>query len=446
MARVSRRSVLQAGFVGMTLPLVGCGVMGEQRFDVIVIGAGISGLAAAATLAEAGARVVVLEASSRLGGRIRTDRAWGMPLELGAQWIHGREGNIAVEPARKAGCDPSESEDAGHWWRRGGVADLMLNDRDWDDEYLYDRTPGTSLAEAKLLYETKIKVVEGYFPMMAAVHRSQEVYEYGAELDELDSKFYDFGEEVQGNDLVLRGGYDLLPRLYADRAKRAGAKVILESRVTAIRKEERGLVVLSKGQELSAPHVICTLPLGVLQSGKVEFDPGLMSAPAQQAIQALGMGLLDKVWLRWETPLPMEPGWHSSQDIGAHDPGAEFLFAPDLTGNQVALAFNAGKAARSLVGKSSAEKVAGVMKSLRVMFPNLPEPTDATCTDWLSDPFTLGGYSYYKVGSTPEDRRALAERQSSGLIFAGEHTDVDYPSTVHGALTSGLRAAEIALK
>lgn len=369
-----------------------------------------------------------------------------MPLELGAQWIHGPEGNIAVEPARKAGCDPSESEDAGHWWRRGGAPDPMLNDRDWDREHPYDRTPGMSLAEAKLLHETKIKVEEGYFPMMAAVHRSQEVYEYGAELDELDSKFYDFGEEVKGDDLVLRGGYDLLPRLYADRAKRAGAEVNLDSPVTAIRKGGRGLLVISKGQELSAPHVICTLPLGVLQSGKVEFDPGLMGAPAQHAIRALGMGLLDKVWLRWETPLPMEPGWHSSQDIGAHDPGAEFFFAPDLTGNQVALAFNAGKAARSLVGKSSAEKVVGVMKSLRVMFPSLPDPSDAICTDWLSDPFTLGGYSYYKVGSTPDDREALAERQSSGLIFAGEHTDVDYPSTVHGALASGLRAAEMAMK
>ena len=74
----------------------------ERNADVLVIGAGIAGLRAAEVLVANGRRVIVLEARDRLGGRIYTDRSWGVPVELGASWIHGVENNpIAALAAAK---------------------------------------------------------------------------------------------------------------------------------------------------------------------------------------------------------------------------------------------------------------------------------------------------------------------------------------------------------
>src|SRR5690606_13784393 len=79
-----------------------------EHFDVIVVGAGVAGLAAARDLTDAGKRVVVLEARDRIGGRLHTERESGRITDLGASWIHGIENSPVYEATNSFGMRPVE--------------------------------------------------------------------------------------------------------------------------------------------------------------------------------------------------------------------------------------------------------------------------------------------------------------------------------------------------
>ena len=102
-----------------------------------------------------------------------------------------------------------------------------------------------------------------------------------------------------------------------------------------------------------------------------------------------------------------------------------------------------GARAFSMEKLSDDEMVAEALASLRIMFgeDNVPEPTKAVVTRWGLDEFALGGYSFQKLGSTPKNRKDLEKNVKGQLWFAGEATHSLYPSTTHGALLSGEKAA-----
>jgi len=82
------------------------------------------------------------------------------------------------------------------------------------------------------------------------------------------------------------------------------------------------------------------------------------------------------------------------------------------------------------------------MQELRTIYgPSVPDPLDARSSSWGTDPFSLGAYSGWVVGSSPDDNRAFQTPLADRLFFAGEHTSHDYPSTTHGAWLSGERVA-----
>ena len=111
---IGRRRFLELGSLSLAGLVVGCsddpapaGSANDEREgaagqSVVVVGAGVSGLAAARTLADAGIEVVVLEAGPRTGGRVRTDRSLAAPFDVGASWIHGTRGNPVTELAEDA--------------------------------------------------------------------------------------------------------------------------------------------------------------------------------------------------------------------------------------------------------------------------------------------------------------------------------------------------------
>ncbi|MBF4606600.1 flavin monoamine oxidase family protein [Curtobacterium sp. VKM Ac-1393] len=420
--------------------------------DVVVVGAGVSGLAAARALALGGQRVVVLEARDRIGGRTWTDSALGVPVDLGASWIHGIDGNPLWALAPRFGIETVEFTVGSFqfdgrpiaWHGPSGaplseasasafVADLHTVDAALDTVVAHAPPPSTYAAAVdtvlrSLLWQgDRAARVREYM-----AHRSEDLC--GAPVTVLDARGLE-EEHVPGDEVVFPGGYAQYAHALA-----VGLDVRLSSVVATVRSSSSGVVVgLADGTTVSAAEVVVTVPLGVLQAGDVTFDPPLAEA-VTDAMGRLGMGAYDKVFLRFperfwgESWVVRQQGsagvdWHSWYDMSR------------VTGAPVLAALVGGTGARRLETLPDAMIVEEGVGGLRRMFgAAVPEPEAFRITRWADDPFSRGSYSYLHVGASPDDHDLLGT-VSGRVQLAGEATWGDDPATVHGALLSGLRAA-----
>lgn len=183
-----------------------------------------------------------------------------------------------------------------------------------------------------------------------------------------------------------------------------------------------------------------TVPLGVLKHQVIEFAPCLPERH-DQAIDRLGMGVLSKTFLRFEKPFwPVGVDWQ--EYLGPHHGAWAEWFSMAKADTPVLLCFHGGDRAREIEHAHPDDVQHDAMHVLRTMFGRrIPDPLDVRTTRWSRDPFAHGSYSTNAVGSTRADRKALGRPVGERLFFAGEATEPDYSSTVHGAYRSGLRAA-----
>ncbi len=420
--------------------------------DVVVVGAGVSGLAAARALAQGGRRVVVLEARERIGGRTWTDDALGVPVDLGASWIHGVDGNPLWALAPAFGIDTVEFTVGSFqydgrpvgWHAPSGrrltdaeaaafVADLHALDAALPGVVGQAPPPSTyAVAVNTVLRDLRIEGDRAARVREYTAHRSEDLC--GAPVTVLDAHGLD-EEHVPGDEVVFPGGYGQYARALAD-----GLDVRLGSVVRAVRQSAEGVAVeLVDGAVVTAAEVVVTVPLGVLQAGAVTFEPPL-EPDVLDAMGRLGMGVYDKVFLRFPERFwgddwvvrqqgPAGVDWHSWYDMSR------------VTGEPVLAALLGGAGARRIESLPDAIIVDEGLTALRRMFgPSVPEPESVRITRWAADPFALGSYSFLRVGAAPDDHDRLGAR-CGRVQLAGEATWGDDPATVHGALLSGLRAA-----
>jgi|SRR5579862_403878 len=430
--------------------------------DVIVVGAGAAGLAAAAKLGHAGLAVLILEARNRLGGRMFTKHnpALPYPIELGAEFIHGMPPEIwqplqqakvkIIEVSGQSWCVENGRICACDFFDEVDEILKKMDDRSPDESFLafLNRCCPKASDAAK---QRTLGYVVGFNaadPALVGVHWLLQ----GMRAE----------ESIEG-DRAFRaeGGYAQLVEILR-RQLSPSVSVKTETLVNSIRWRhgEAELTAKSKegGMTFKSGRILITVPLGVLkakagQVGAIEFSPALPSSKID-ALNRVEMGKVTRVILRfrerfWETISPPDHPRKTLSDMS-------FLFSKDdwfptwWTTMPDKLPLITGWAPfHSAERFSDRDQDFVVERSLqtlaRLLGMNKQALQDyfeaAYFHDWQKDPFSRGAYSYGKVGADAA-QHALAEPVAHTLFFAGEATDVTGNNgTVHGAIASGYRAA-----
>lgn len=428
-----------------------------DRPDVIVIGAGAAGLAAAAALVRRGHSVLVLEARDRIGGRIctRIEPDLSVPLELGAEFIHGEAPETSAL-LREAGAMSLDTTGE-HWSLIDGrlrrrtesllgqvrcVFDAagVLSKPDVSLEDFLSRGAGSDLSdEARALARSFVSGFDAADPRLVSLHSIAQEWRSGGMLSSQSRP---------------DGGYRTVLRALSAALDRAHAQVRLRTVVTAIRWNDSSVDIeaesLGRAFTVSARKVILTVPLGVLKAqtpavGAIRFTPPIDSK--QAALKRLLSGPVLKVMLRFRLPFweQLAGGCYADASF-FHAPGKSFptlwtmlpARAPLLT------AWVGGPDAGRLCELRDEQIIRQAADCAGTILCGADVQTDletAHVHNWSRDPFARGAYSYVAAGGL-NAREMLATPLAGTLFFAGEATDTTgEAATVTGALRSGARAA-----
>ena len=417
--------------------------------SVIVVGAGVAGLVAAKSLAHQGARVTLLEAKNRYGGRVYTDNSLGAPFEVGAGWIHGpsRE-NPIKKLANIVGAKTFVTEDDSFVvFDQEGYAlsddEFAEIDSEWEEilSVINDElefSDPRSLAEA---IEDEFPDALS-FPEVKWALSAYTEFDKGASIEDLSAAYYNKDQIFHGSDVVVVEGYDKLLNPLAE-----NLNIQLGMPVRKITYGGDGVIVTAGAREFEADYVICSVSLGVLKAKKIEFEPSLPIA-YQQKIDRLGFGSVTKIAIQFE-----EAFWDPDvQYFGiVTEPKGRWniwLNYRTFSKQNILLGISVGAYALVADKMSDEEQTADAIKVLKSVWEDdVTKPVKVLTTHWSIDEEFLGAYTYPKPGSEPSDFDDLAEGISGDfyktLFLCGEHTTFDYAGTVHGAYFSGLWAAEM---
>ena len=435
--------------------------------DVVVVGAGVAGLAAARRLTERGVRVAVLESRDRIGGRIATirDERTPLPIELGAEFIHGSADEVVeiVREARLVVCDTQ-----GERWRASGRRLTPIDEHDfWKEigrvmkrldaerspdrsfqEFLDTRPGGASLAAQRVLAR---EFVAGFHAADLSLISERALADGGAPEDP--------SEERMGRVL---DGYDRVPATLAS----ALGDVRLAHRVHEIAWEPGAVELRFTSADasggaiagsISALAAVISVPLGVLHQtdgpSAIRFTPDVTDS--RRAASQLAMGTVVRIPMLFR-----EPFWEAKslerRTGGRSLSGMSFLHSSDddipvwWTAAPVRattlVGWAGGTRAARLIGLSVTEIEDRALAALARQFGMQRRRVESLAEhcwhhDWVTDPHALGAYSYALVGGSTAAKR-LARPVNDTIFFAGEAADeAGRNGTVHGAIGTGYRAA-----
>jgi monoamine oxidase len=421
--------------------------------DVIVVGAGAAGLAAARTLARRSLRVVLIEARDRVGGRVLT-RASARPLipaELGAEFIHGAA-RETLELLHAA-----------------GTAAVDVGGETWNSEYGKLRREDEAFTSSASIFEATrslredesadrfLRRFDDDAATCSAARKARAFVEGFEAADPAIASVRAIGDEwrsgVDSRSARPLGGYAPMFDWLENDCTAAGVRICFATVARTIAWRRGAVTVDHRGEiaRLHARAAILTLPAGVLRhrgdEWEIVFDPPLPFAKSE-ALAHIEMGHVVRVVLAFRTPFWERVRSGRYRDAAFfHSEGRPFpayWTKLPVRGEQV-VAWAGGPKAVALQGRAEAELIALAVKGFGELFDESAlaqaEFAGGMTHDWTDDAFARGAYSYITVGGEGA-RAALGAPLDGALFFAGEATSTDgQGGTVNGALQTGVRAA-----
>lgn len=435
MPPLSRRAFLAASAGLAARPAIGAPATAAET-DVVIIGAGAAGIAAARRVAAAGRKYLLIEAASRIGGRCFTDTGrFGVPYDRGAHWIHSPDTNPLMKLAPRRGLEiypapPSQKLRIGRRYAREGELEDFLTFQVRANRAIADAARKSDIACVQVLpndlaeWRPTIEFVLGPFGC-------------GKDLSQVST--LDFAKSAErDNDAFCRQGLGTLLASLAD-----GIAVKLATPVTAINIRHGVSVETPKGN-ISARAAIVTVPTNVITSGAIKFTPEL---PKRQldALSKLALGSYDHIALELaDNPLGFE-----SDDLvfEKSTSGHTAAILANVSGTSLCLIEVAGSFGRDLSGEGEAAMVDFAANWLSGLYGNEVKKSikRSHATRWNSEPLAMGAFSAAAPGWQGA-RRILTEPIDDALWFAGEAVHETLWGTVGGAWESGERAADAALR
>jgi monoamine oxidase len=433
----SRRSFLAASAAAVASPALAA-PRDSGLVDVVIVGAGAAGIAAARRLAAAGKRYVLVEATDRIGGRCFTEtRTFGVAYDRGAHWIHMPDINPVAKLAGKSGLEVYPAP---------GGQRLRIGRRDARTGELEDFLAAIVRANRAIgdaaRGKTDVSCAQALPRDLGDLRASIQFFlgPFGCGKNLEDVSAMDFAKSAERDiDAFCRQGFGALLARLAQ-----GLPVQLSSPVTRIELTRRQAEIRIPKGTITARAVIVTASTGVLGAGKITFDPDLPRRHVD-AIARLGLGSYDHVALE----LPGNPLGLQSDDLVFEKASGNRTAAllGNVSGTNLCLVVVAGSFGRELSQQGGAAMIAFALDWLADQFGNQVKQAvkRSHATQWGKEPWTLGAFSAASPGGQP-GRRVLMEPVRDRLFFAGEAVHETLWGTVGGAWESGERAAEAVLR
>lgn len=481
-----------AGSAGLMLPGRASAAT-RVRPRIAIVGAGVSGLNCALTLADMGVRSTVYEASSRIGGRMFSNNngywAENQVTEWGGEFIdtgHVTIQNLATRfglalddltAAEPAGIEETYYFDQGYYRYREVVEDFAAVYQavvDDADAAGYPTTFDTSTPDGRHLDRMSVwdwierRVPGGHSSNMGQLLEVAYAIEYGADTSEQsalnlvyllsgsDPQFEIFGASDER--FHVRGGNQQIPLAIADHLAGLGMPVRTHQRLAAIRQRPDGTFALTfasggNRRETISDLVVLTLPFAVLRT--VDYAGAGFDRLKRKAIEQLGRGRNGKLQYQFTRRLWNEPGvWGTSNGLSFSDLGYQNTWEPtraqpgssgilnNYTGGTVAGRRRA-EVPFAFVGNAGVEQDATrSLHQINRVFPGLATLWNGKATSSLPhlSPFFRCSYSFWSVDQYHTIAGYEGARQGN-VFFAGEHTSQDFQGFMEGAASEGARAA-----
>jgi monoamine oxidase len=437
---MTRRDFLSASAAMAVTPILGArawGVPLSREADIVVIGAGAAGIAAARRIMAANRRVIVVEGAGQVGGRCLTDTStFDAPFDRGARWMHNPDTNPMMRLARNAGLDvtpapPGQKIRIGRRNARAGETEEFLAALVRANRAIDDASRGRAdVACASVL------------PKNLGDWAGTAEFVFGANFAGKDLKDISVIDKARAQErnpaFACRQGLGTLVGKLAEQIP-----ITLSTPANRIAWSGRDVMVETPAGKIAARAAIITVSSNVLSAGNIKFTPDIPKRQLDAAAK-LSLGSYDHIVLQ----LPGNPLGLARDDVLIEQSNSTrtAMLLANMGGSSLCSIDVAGSFGRDLSAQGEPAMIAFGIEWLTKLFGS--EATAAvkksSATRWNAAPFALGAMSSAAPGAQPS-RKILTEPVGC-MFLAGEATHETLWGTVDGAWESGERAAEAALR